>query len=143
MRITLLLISLLIAAPVTAVEFGEQDCQMLGMAGASAMSNFKNGVSKQDTKASLPPLTDYKDKSTNEYHLLLAMHDTLDEVYAFDPIDPMAYMVYKSETCIAKAKDVEPVSYADAHPKLNACSNGTFGDHLIECSMKAAGAKQY
>ena len=44
---------------------------------------------------------------------------------------------------IAKAKDVEPVSYADAHPKLNACSNGTFGDHLIECSMKAAGAKQY
>ena len=142
-RIALLLFTLLITAQVTAAEFNENECQLLGLAGASAMSKFKNGTSKQDMKTTLPLLADYKDKNSTEYFLVLAMHDTLDEVYAFEPIEAIAFMVYKSESCIAKAKGVEPVSYADAHAKLTACSNGTFGDHLIECSMKAAGVKQY
>lgn len=72
--------------------------------------------------------------------MLAAMHEIVDEVFDYPPLNEAAYVVYKTESCYqAASHTAEPKSFAQAHEELRICS-ALENDELIACSMRVAGA---
>ncbi|MFT5218630.1 MAG: hypothetical protein ACI9LO_002951 [Planctomycetota bacterium] len=140
MKLIIITALLLLPLQTNASELTQADCQKIGMAGASAMNNMSKGVPKDRLKAVLPPLESIEDLTDlKDQQMAAELHQSLDEVYAFDPINVTAFMVYKSESCIHRIAGGKVVPYAEAHAELKACSSGS-DDDVIECSINAAGA---
>jgi hypothetical protein len=133
-------ILLLISTQSMAAKLNQEECESLGLASASIMSNRNKGVSRERLSSALPSLEQPEEKrQSSKYLLLMELHKAVDEVFLYDGLATTVYMVFKSESCLQKVKGNKSTLYEDAYPHLLKCSDPTLGNDIVECSMKAAG----
>jgi len=119
----------------------QRDCERIGFAAASAVGDRARGATREQLLEVLPSLERSEARSdSSDHRVLKAMHEIVDEVFDYPPLNEAAYMVYKTESCYqAEWNGAAPKPFAEAHDALLACSTLEHRE-LIACSLRAAGA---